>query len=180
MVKYFFAFVFCFVMHNVHAQITWDTTRVLSKHEAGFGTFKPSVKASVFYNESVGFEIGRVEQSLSLVAYLSATSSRYYGIAWTANKNYKSGLFTFKFNNDINFRYLYIGIGAQAQTDFDKIKFYFVPAVGLYRWGAVGVYYARPMGFSKTNFTGISKHQFGLSYNFTKDLAKEFKDGVKL
>jgi hypothetical protein len=110
---------------------------------------------------------------------MSGLFTRYYAVAFTANKNYKNGLYTFKFSNDINFRYIYLGVGAQAQTDFNKLKFYFVPAVGLYRYGTIGVYYARPMGLSKTNFIGVSKHQFALSYNFTKDLTKEFRNGVK-
>jgi hypothetical protein len=179
MVKYLIAFVFCFVLQNVEAQITWDTARDLSRHEAGYGTFKPCVKVAVFHNESVGFEIGRVKEKLSLVWLMSGLFTRYYAVAFTANKNYKNGLYTFKFSNDINFRYIYLGVGAQAQTDFNKLKFYFVPSLGLYRWGTVGVYYTRPMGFSKTNFVGVSKHQFALSYNFTKDLTKEFRDGVK-
>jgi hypothetical protein len=182
MIKYFFAFVLCFVLQNVQAQITWDTTRSgtrSSRHDEGIhGTFKPSIKVSFFYNESVGFEIGRVKQSLDLGSYLSGTSSGYYAVGYTANKNYKNGLYTLKYSADFNFRAIYIGIGAKAQTDFNKLKFYFVPAVGLYRHGTIGVYYARPMGFSKTNFIGISKHQFALSYNFTKDLAKEFKKGL--
>jgi hypothetical protein len=126
----------------------------------------------------MGIEIGRVKQKLSLVWLLNTTDSKYYAITYTKNKNYKNGLFGFKFSEDINFRYIYIGLGAQAQTDFNMLKIYFVPAVGLFRYGTVGVYYARPMGFSKTNFIGLSKHQFSLSYNFTKDLAKEFKAGV--
>jgi hypothetical protein len=178
MIKYFFAFVFCFVLQNVQAQITWDTA-VQHRHDEGIhGTFKPSIKACVFYNESIGFEIGRVKQSLDLGSYLSGTTSTYYAFGYTANKNYKNGLYTLKISEDFNFRAIYIGIGAKAQTDFNKLKFYFVPAVGLYRHGTIGVYYARPMGFSKTNFIGISKHQFALSYNFTKDLAKEFKKGL--
>jgi hypothetical protein len=33
-------------MQNINAQITWDTARDLSRHEAGFGTFKPSIKSN--------------------------------------------------------------------------------------------------------------------------------------
>jgi hypothetical protein len=178
MVKYLFAFVLCFVLQNVHAQITWDTATQHRHDEGIHGTFKPSIKLCVFYNESVGFEIGRVKQRLDLGSYLSGTTSGYYAVGYTANKNYKNGLYTLKYSLDFNFRAVYIGLGAKMQTDFNKLKFYFVPAVGLYRHGAIGVYYARLMGFSKTNFTGVSKHQFALTYNFTKDLAKEFKKGL--
>jgi hypothetical protein len=91
MFKYLFAFVLFFVLQNVQAQITWDTTGSgtrSSRHDEGInGTFKPSIKASVFYNESVGFEIGRVKQYLDLGTYLSGTTSTYYAVGHTANKN---------------------------------------------------------------------------------------------
>ncbi len=179
MIKYFLALFFCFVLQNVQAQITWDTARDLSRHEAGYGTFKPSVKAAIFYNGNYGVEIGRVKQNLSLIAYMSTTTTRYYAVTYTVNENYKSGLFGLKYSSDINFRYLYIGVGAQLQSDFNQLKFSLLPAVGLFRYGTIGVYYTRPILLSKSNFIGTNKNQFNLSYNFTKDLTKEFKAGVK-
>ena len=106
---------------------------------------------------------------------MSNSSSIFYGLSWVANKNYKSGLYSVKYGADCNYKHLYIGIASQAQTDFDKLKFYFVPSVGIHYSGTIVLYYSRPLGFSKTNFIGASKHQFGLSYNFTKGLVKEFK-----
>jgi hypothetical protein len=179
MIKYFLAIFFCFLLQNIQAQITWDTTREMSRHEAGYGTFKPSVKVGIFYNGNYGVEIGRVKQNLSLVAYMSTTTTRYYALTYTAIENYKSGLFGLKYSSDINFRYLYIGVGAQVQTDFNQLKFSFLPAVGLFRYGTVGLYYTRPILLSNQNFLGNNKNQFSLSYNFTKQLSKEFKAGVK-
>ena len=179
MIKYFLVLIISIAVQNVHAQITWDTTRTYDKHEAGYGTFKPSVKAAIFYNGNYGIEVGRVKQRLSLVAYNSSTFTRYYAVTYTANENYKNGLYGLKYSSDINFRYLYIGVGAQLQSDFNQLKFSLLPAVGLYRYGTIGVYYTRPILLSKSNFIGNNKNQFSLSYNFTKHFTKEFRNGVK-
>ncbi len=169
------------MLQNVHAQITWwDTTR--NSHRNGGdryrGTFKPSIKVAMFYRENIGIEVGRVKQIFNIDYYFSNSVTKYYSISWVANKNYKNGLYSLKYGYDHNYRSLYFGFAVQAQTDFNNVKFYFAPAVGLFKYGTIGLYYARPMGFNKENFVGISKHQFALSYNFTKDLAKEFKKEI--
>ncbi len=181
MLKYIFAILFFILLQNAHAQITWDTTQNNGRrHRADgyFGTFKPSIKASVFYRENIGLEISRVKQILNIGYYLSNSFTTSYSLSWVANKEYKSGLFSLKYGYDCYYKHLYIGIGTQAQTDIDKLKFYFVPAVGIHYTSTIVLYYSRPMGFSKTNFIGASKHQFGLSYNFTKGLVKEFKKEI--
>lgn len=178
MLKYIFAILFSILLQNVHAQITWgDTTR--NSHRNGGdnyrGTFKPSIKVAIFYRENIGLEISRVKQKFNIDFAFSDSYTNYYCVSWVANKNYKSGLYSLKYGYESNFKHLHISMATQAQTDFDKLKFYFVPSVGIHYSGTIVLYYSRPMGFSKTNFIGASKHQFGLSYNFTKGLAKEFK-----
>ena len=172
MLKYIFAILFSILLQNVHAQITWDTTR---HQDERWGTFKSSIKVAIFYKENIGIEIGRVIQNFDVDMILSHSYTKNYGVSWVANKNYKNGLFSLKYGYEADFKFLHFAFSTYAQTDFSKLKFYFVPAVGIHYAGTVSLYYARPMGFSKVNFIGASKHQFGLSYNFTKGLAKEFK-----
>ena len=62
--KFFTTIILFFVLHTSHAQITWDTTQNNGRrHRADgyFGTFKPSIKASVFYRENIGLELTRVK-----------------------------------------------------------------------------------------------------------------------
>jgi hypothetical protein len=49
------------------SQITWDTTMVLSRHEAGYGKFKPSIKAVLFFDNNIGFQVLRVRNALAVV-----------------------------------------------------------------------------------------------------------------
>ncbi|MGG9972020.1 hypothetical protein ACQ33O_09530 [Ferruginibacter sp. SUN002] len=159
------------------AQITWDTTQHLSRHEGGYGTFKPSVKASITYDGNIGFEIARVRNSLSLIWLLNNTTTKYYGINWKNNHNYKHGLFGITAGGDIDFLFLHLGLGAIAQTDFQKLKFYVLPNVGLSWFGTVGIYYGTKIKLANSNdFIGNNNYIIGVKYNFTKDLMKEFSN----
>lgn len=162
-----------------NAQITWDTTQNLSRHEGGYGKFKPSIKAAVTYDDYIGFEIVRVRNNLSVVWLLTNTATKYYGVNWSNNQNYKSGLFGITAGGDIDFSFLHIGLNALAQTDLHKLKFYVIPNVGLSSWGTVGIYYGVKAKLSKEDFIGNNNYILGLKYNFTKNLAKEFRNGVE-
>jgi hypothetical protein len=159
-------------------QITWDTTAELSRHEGGYGWFKPSCQAAVFYDGSIGIEAVRVKNHLSLVWFMNNTATKYYGIQWIANPNYKLGLFGFKAGGQVDFRFLHLGIGATAQTDFKKLNLYAAPEVGLSCWGTVGIYYVFMVQLTKSEFQGAQQYQVGVKYNFTRHLFKEFKNGV--
>jgi hypothetical protein len=159
---------------SVNAQITWDTAR----HEGGYGIFKPSVGASFFYAGHGGVEISRVRNRLSLVWLMSNTTCTHYGIQWINNPNYPVGLWGAKAGGELDTRLLHFGIGALALTDFERIRFYLAPEGGLSWWGTATIYY-RYLGLvGNKEFTGNDTYQVGLKYNFTKDLAREFRNGV--
>ena len=178
--KYYLLFLFfSFLTPAItKGQITWDTTAELSRHEGGYGRFKPSCQAAVFYDGSIGIEVVRVKNNLSLVWLMNNTATKYYGIQWIANPNYKLGLFGFKAGGQVDFRFLHLGLGAIAQTDFKKLNLYVAPEAGLSWWGTVGVYYAFMIQLTKSEFQGSQKYQIGVKYNFTKQLIKEFKKGA--
>lgn len=156
----------------------WDTTKQLSRHEGGYAKFSPSVKASVIYNGYLGIEVARVRNSLSLVWLLNNTATKYYGLQWTANKNYKAGLFGIKMGGEVDFRFLHMGAGLLAQTDFNKVKLYAIPTAGISWWGTLGFYYGFILHFGKEDFTGNNDFQLGMKYNFTGKLAKTFRQNL--
>ncbi|MCE3282066.1 MAG: hypothetical protein K0Q66_803 [Chitinophagaceae bacterium] len=163
---------------NANAQITWDTTRDLSRHEGGYGIFRPSVTASAFYGGHAGLEITRVRNRLSLNWLMSNTTSSYYGIQWSNNPNYRAGLWGVRTGGDVDFRFLHMGLGAMALTDFERLRFYLTAEGGLSWWGAITVYYRYVGIVGNKEFTGHNDYQAGLKYNFTKELAKEFREGT--
>lgn len=165
--------------NTASAQITWDTLRNLSRHEGGYGKFRPSVKAAVIYDGNPGVEIARVRNGLSLVWLMNNTATAHYGVNWVANKNYKSGLFGITAGADADFTILHFGLSALAQTDFEQMKFYIIPNLGISWWGTVGVYYGFRINVCKKDFTGNNDYIVGIKYNFTKNLFSEFKEGVK-
>ena len=175
---FFLTLFLLFANTHGHGQITWDTTQIISRHEGGYGKFKPSMKVSGFYTEGVGCEIVRVRNSLSLAWLTNNTSTKYYGLQWTDNKNYKYGLTGLKAGGEVDFRFLHLGFAMLSQTDFEKFKFYIAPEVGLSWWGTIGMYYCVMISLNNYDFEGIPDYQLGLKYNFTKDLAKEFRDGT--
>ena len=177
-IRYLFLFCFLMIFSKAQTQITWDTTAELSRHEGGYGKFKPSMKVAVTYSDFMGLELARVRNKLSLVWLMNNTSTKYYGVQWSANPNYKAGLFGLKGGGDIDFRYLHLGCGLVAQTNFEKIKLSLVPDIGLSLWGTVGIYYGTILLLSEEDFIGNNNYQLGLKYNFTKDLLKEFKSGI--
>jgi hypothetical protein len=164
--------------NNSFAQITWDTARNLSRHEGGYGKFKPSIKSSITYDDNIGLEIVRVRNNLSLVWLMNNTATKYYGINWVANKNYKIGLVGISAGGDIDFTIFHFGLSGLAQTDFKQIKFYIIPNIGISWWGTVGLFYGAKLSLNKQDFIGNNNYVMGIRYNFTKDLFKEFKDGV--
>jgi hypothetical protein len=162
----------------LHAQITWDTTGDLSRHEGGYGIFRPSVGASAFYTGHAGLEITRVRNRLSLVWLMNNTTSTYYGLQWISNPNYPAGLWSARTGADLDFRFLHMGVGAMALTDFERLRFYLTAEGGLSWWGTVTVFYRYVGLVGNKEFTGHNNYQAGLKYNFTKDLSKEFRDGT--
>jgi hypothetical protein len=176
--KYHLLLLFFLTTIETRGQITWDTTRELSRHEGGYGKFKPSFKASIFHGGNIGVEAVRVRNHLSLVWLMNNTATKYYGIQWLANPNYKLGLFGLKAGGEVDFSFLHFGIGATAQTNFEKLKFNVAPEVGLSWWGTVGIYYAFVIQLTKDEFEGTQNYQIGVKYNFTKRLFAEFKKGV--
>jgi hypothetical protein len=179
--KYFKVILILFnltLFNNSFAQITWDTARNLSRHEGGYGKFKPSIKSSIIYDGNIGLEIGRIRNNLSLVWLMNNTATKYYGVNWVANKNYKTGLFGITAGGDIDFVIFHFGLSGLAQTDFKQMKFYLIPNIGLSWWGTVGVYYGAKLNLNKEDFIGNNNYIMGIKYNFTKNLFKEFKNWV--
>ena len=173
---FFLCFVLCIKIS--HAQITWDTIQKPDRHFQGQGTFKPSVKLAVIYNGNIGFEIGRVKNTLLLLGITRNTFTKYYGIQWLANNNYKNGLWSVKYGYDFDFRYLHLGLNLQAQSDLNSLKYFVSPSIGFSHWGTVGIYFISFIKLTKNNYVGDKNNQIGLKYNFTKNLKKEFKNGV--
>jgi hypothetical protein len=166
------------LFNNSISQITWDTAKDLSRHEGGYGRFKPSFKSAIIYDGNVGFEITRVRNDLSLAWLVNNTSTKYYGVNWTCNKNYKFGLFGINAGGEIDFRFLHIGLNGLVQTDFSQVKFYIIPNAGISWWGTAGIYYGLKINMGKQDFIGNNDYVLGFKYNFTKNLFKEFKSGV--
>jgi hypothetical protein len=166
-----------FLVQQTTAQV-WDTTKNLSRHEAGYAKFKPSIKATIGYNGYMNMEIARVRNSLSLVWLMSNTATKYYALQWVANNNYKAGLWGAKFGAEVDFRFLHLGFEVLAQTDFQKLRWYTIPTLGLTWWGKLGIYYGFVGLIGKKDFIGNNSYQLALKYNFTKNLFKEFKDGT--
>lgn len=175
--KTFFLLLFSLSVTITKAQV-WDTARTLSRHEGGYAKFSPSIKIALTYNGYAGVEIERVRNNLSLVWLMNNTATKYYGIQWVANKNYKAGLWSIKAGQDIDFRILHIGAALSAQTNFEKIKFYAIPTIGFSWWGTASIYYGFVLHLGNTDFTNNNDFQLGIKYNFTKHLAKTFRDGV--
>jgi len=176
--KYPLMFLCLLIASTSEAQITWDTTRELSRHEGGYGTFEPSIKASIFYNGNPGIEAVVVKNNLSLVWLLSNTSTKYCGVQWIRNPNYKNGLFGVKGGAEVDFKFLHFGVGAFAQTDFKHVKLYGSPEIGVSWWGKVDIYYSYIILLSREDYIGNNSFQIGIKYNFTKDLFYEFKEGA--
>ncbi len=163
-----------------NAQITWDSTGELSRHESRYGQFKPSLKFSTYYDGNIGFEISRVRNNLSLTSFLNNTATKFYGLSWSINPNYKYGLIGINAGADIDFSLLHLGINGLIQSDFEKTKFYFIPNVGFSWWGTFGIYYGFKINLGEDDFIGNNDYLIGLKYNFTKNLFREFKNGVDL
>jgi hypothetical protein len=178
--KYLLVLIFIAIYSTSYSQITWDTTADLSRHEGGYGKFRSSVKASVFSNGNLGFEVVRVRNKLSLVWLMNNTATKYYGLQWINNRNYKYGLFGLKAGGDIDFSLIHLGFSATAQTDLKSLRFYAAPEAGISWWGTVGIYYSFILPLGNKEFIGNDNYQLGIKYNFTKDLFREFKDGVAL
>lgn len=160
------------------AQISWEQDDGRSKHEAGFGKFKSSIKSTIIFDGNVGLKISRIRNSLSLTTIFSNTATKYYGINWTNNKNYKSGLYGINAGFDIDFSVLHIGLNGLAQTYFNEIKYYFIPNFGFSWWGTLGIFYGFKIMLNEEDFRDNEDYQIGVKYNFTKDLKKEFMNGV--
>jgi hypothetical protein len=171
---------FCILLqvHKTNAQAVWDTTKELSRHEAGYARFSPSVKLTAAYNGFFTVELAHVRNNLSLVWLMSNTATKYYALQWNANTNYKAGLWGAKFGGEMDFRFLHLGVGMLTQTDFKSVHFYVTPTLGLSWWGTVGVYYGFVWLIGKRDFIGNNSYQIGLKYNFTKNLFKEVKNGM--
>jgi hypothetical protein len=178
-IKIFFAIVFLFQYYIGNAQITWDTTRSLSRHEAGYGAFKPSVKAATYLSgNNFGVQVLRVKNNLSLVWLLSNTVSKSYGITWEQNRNYEQGLFGVIAGVDVDFPILHVGASVAIQTELTQLKYFLVPEIGFSYWGKITMFYGYSINLNQSRFVGTNANIIGLKYNFTKELAKEFKKAI--
>jgi hypothetical protein len=174
--RIFFLTFFILKFNGAVGQITWDTTRAVSRHEGGYGKFKPSIKATIFYNGALGVQVERVRNNFSLSWITNNTMAKHYGISWAYNKHYKYGLTAITAGVDVDFTYLHFGISGLVQTDFSKVKYSIIPEVGLARYGTLGVFYGYKIVLAKSDFEGNTNYLLGLRYNFTKDLKKTFTE----
>jgi hypothetical protein len=164
---------------HINAQAVWDTTRELSRHEGGYASFKAAPRIAIGYNGGMIAEAGYAKSSLSLIWLMNHVTTRYAAVQWTANPHYKHGLWGAKAGLETDFLFLHMGVELLAQTDLKKVKIYFVPNAGLTWFGTVGIYYSWLSPLSKKDFPNTNPYQLMLKYNLTKEMTREFKDGVE-